>query len=59
MKRPVCDTTHCQTFKGTRAGDLPIERPATFEVALNLRTARSIGLSIAPALRLRATEIIE
>ena len=46
-------------LRGTKAGDLPIERPSKFELVLNLRTAKSLGLSIAPGLLLRADEVIE
>jgi putative ABC transport system substrate-binding protein len=46
-------------LQGARPADLPMERPTTFDFAINLQTARTIGLTVPDSVLIQATEVMQ
>jgi putative ABC transport system substrate-binding protein len=46
-------------LRGAKPGELPVQLPTKFEMAVNLKTAKALGLAVPPSIMLRADETIE
>jgi putative ABC transport system substrate-binding protein len=59
LYRDILGRQLVQLLRGAKAADLPVEQPTKFELVINLRTAKTIGVEVPAALVLRADKLVE
>jgi putative ABC transport system substrate-binding protein len=59
LYRDILGRQLVQLLRGAKAADLPVEQPTKFELVINVRTAKAIGVEVPAALVLRADKLVE